>query len=195
MKFPLIDFFVDYVGIWWAAKVEADIGRFVEKGERVLDIGAGIGVIGELLSKNRLAAVTLLDVARFNRSKLPLVLYDGRTIPFPEASFDTSLLSFALHHCQDPLQVLREAARVSRKRIIIYEDTFDSRLERFLTCANDFIANLHLFLVNPFKINMPYNYRKVEDWEKLFKDLGLQVRFSNVTKHFMTKHVLFVLDK
>ena len=160
-----------------------------------MDIGAGGGWPGELISKEKGVEVQLLDVEDFNRSKLPLVVYDGKNIPFKDYSFDNSLLLFVLHHCKDPLAVLKEAIRVTKSRIIIYEDTYNSSFERALVCTNDFISNSPSFLFSPSKMNMPYNYRVVEDWERIFQDTGLTVKFKRVTKHFMTKHVLFVLDK
>ena len=160
-----------------------------------MDIGAGGGWQGELMSEKKKVDMQLLDVEDFNRSKLPLALYDGKNIPFPDNSFDTSLLLFVLHHCTEPLLVLKEAVRVTKKRIIIHEDTYTSSFNRVLVGANDFISNSPFFLTNPFKMNMPYNYRKVADWERVFQDLGLRVRFKRVTTHFMTKHVFFVLDK
>ncbi|MDO8655160.1 MAG: class I SAM-dependent methyltransferase [bacterium] len=180
---------------WWAPTAVKDFSSFVERGERVLDIGAGGGWIGELLSTERRAEVTLLDVADFNRSKLPLVIYDGKRIPLPDNSFDTSLLLFVLHHCEDPLLVLKEALRVASKRIIIYEDTYTSSFGKLLTGINDFISNSPFFLSNPFKMNMPYNYKKVVDWERVFQELALKVKFKKTTQHLMTQHALFVLEK
>lgn len=196
MKIPFFGSTIDHFGkTWWAPRILNDIWSFLKTGERVLDIGAGGGWTGELISEKKRAKVQLLDVEDFNRSKLSLVIYDGKSIPFPDNSFDSSLLLFVLHHCKDPLAVLKEAVRVTKSRIIIYEDTYSSPFERVLVCTNDFIANSPIFLTDPVKMNMPYNYRKVAEWEKVFQDIGLHVRFKRVTKHFMTKHVLFVLDK
>ncbi|MDP4007024.1 MAG: class I SAM-dependent methyltransferase [bacterium] len=196
MKIPFFDSVIHHFGrTWWAPKVLNTIGPFLKEGERVLDIGAGGGWPGELISEKKGVEVQLLDVEDFNRSKLPLIVYDGENIPFPDNSFDTSLLIFVLHHCQNPLSVLKEAIRVSKKRIIIHEDTYTSQFGWALACTNDFISNSPFFFTNPFKMNMPYNYREVKDWEELFEHLGLKLKFKKVTKNFMTKHVLFVLDK
>lgn len=196
MKIPIFDSLIHHFGrTWWAPTVLSDIEPFLKQRERVLDIGAGGGWTGELVSQKKGSEVTLLDMEDFNRSKLPLVVYDGENIPFPDNSFDSSLLLFVLHHCKDPLLVLKEAIRVTKKRIIIQEDTYTSSFGRLLACANDFISNSPFFLTNPFKMNMPYNYRKVADWEKVFSRLGLTVQCKKTTKHFMTKHVLFVLEK
>lgn len=196
MRTAILDCFIHHLGkTWWAPTVLRTIGPFVHEEEKVLDIGAGGGWIGELLSEKKKVKVQLLDVEDFNRSRLALKLYDGERIPFPDNSFDSSLLLFVLHHCKDPFVVLKEAIRVTKKRLIIYEDTYTSSFKRALVCANDFISNSPLFLANPFKMNMPYNYRKVADWETAFQELGLKVRFTQTTRHFMTTHVLFVLEK
>lgn len=196
MKIPLFENVLDFGGrAWWAPLMTKEIGEFVAQGERVLDIGAGGGWIGQRLSDSRNAQVTLLDVTDMNRTNLPLKVYDGKRMPFPDASFDTCLLLFVLHHCEDPLQVLSEAVRVSGKRLIIFEDTFRNPLEKFLAGLNDWISNSPFFLANPFCMNMPFHYRRVTEWEDIFKKLSLKVMFKKETHHFITRHVLFILEK
>lgn len=196
MKIPLFENVIDFGGrTWWAPLMAKEIGGFVNKGERVLDIGAGGGWIGRLLCDARGAEVTLLDVADMNRTNLPLQVYDGKNIPFPDALFDASLLLFVLHHCEDPLQVLKEAVRVSAKRLVIFEDTFRNPFEKFLAGVNDWISNSPFFIANPFKMNMPFHYRSVAEWEDIFKKLSLKVVCKKETKHLLTRHVLFILEK
>ena len=196
MKIPFFDSLMHHFGrTWWAPIVLNDIGPYLKKGEYVLDIGAWGGWPGELIAKEKKLTMQLLDVDDFNRSKLPLMLYDGEHIPFKNNSFDSSLLLFVLHHCRDPLVVLKEAIRVSKNRIIIHEDTYTSPFGRVLASINDFIANSPFFITNPSKMNMPYNYQTVTDWEKIFQSLGLRVIVKKTSVHFMTKHILFVLEK
>lgn len=196
MRIPLFENVLNYGGrVWWAPLITKEIGEFIARGDRVLDIGAGGGWIGKRLSDSREARVTLLDVADMNRTNLELKVYDGKHVPFPDNSFDACLLLFVLHHCEDPMRVLGEAVRVAGKRLIIFEDTFRSPFEKFLACANDWISNSPFFLANPFKMNMPFHYRQVAEWEDIFKKLALKVTFKKETKHFITRHVLFVLEK
>lgn len=196
MRIPLFENVLNYGGrTWWAPLIAKEFERFIEKGDHVLDIGAGGGWIGENISVAKEAHVTLLDVADMNRTDLPLHVYDGQNIPFPNASFDDCLLLFVLHHCEDPIRVLAEAVRVAQNRLVIFEDTFRNPFEKFLACANDFISNSPFFLANPFKMNMPFHYRRVVEWEDIFKQLSLKVTFKKETKHFITRHVLFVLEK
>ena len=196
MRVPLLEKILNYGGrVWWAPLIAKEFERFIAKGDRVLDIGAGGGWIGKYIRDLRQANVTLLDVADMHRTEIPVTVYDGRNMLFPDASFDDSLLLFVLHHCEDPIQVLSEAVRVSKKRIIIFEDTFRNPFEKFLAGLNDWIANSPFFLADPGKMNMPFHYRRVEEWEVIFKKLSLKVTFKKETKHFITRHVLFILEK
>jgi ubiquinone/menaquinone biosynthesis C-methylase UbiE len=196
MKIPFFENAVHYGGkSWWAPFITKEIERFIDKGDQVLDIGAGGGWIAKNISISRGAEVTLLDVEDLNRTDLPLRVYDGQNVPFPDASFDDSLLLFVLHHCEDSIRVLLEAARVSRKRIIIFEDTFHTPFEKFLTCVNDWISNSPFFLSNPSQMNMPFHYRRVEEWEDIFQKFSLKMKFKKVTAHLITRHVLFILEK
>jgi ubiquinone/menaquinone biosynthesis C-methylase UbiE len=196
MKIPLFEQILNYGGKhWWALLIVKEFERFIEQGDRVLDIGAGGGWIGEHVRDLREAQVTLLDVENMNRTDLALKVYDGKNVPFPDSSFDVSMLVFVLHHCEDQIQVLAEAARVSRKRIIIFEDTFRNPFEKFLCGLNDWISNSPFFLANPFKMNMPFHYRSVPEWEDMFKKFSFKVTFKKETQHFITRHVLFILEK
>src|SRR5690606_14670063 len=56
--------------------------------DRVLDLGAGDGYVGEWVHTETGAEVVLVDVVEFNESSLPLVLYDGQELPFANGTFD-----------------------------------------------------------------------------------------------------------
>lgn len=196
MKIPLFENLLDFGGrTWWAPLITKEFERFIQKGDRVLDIGAGGGWIGKHIRDLRKAHVTLLDVADMHRTEIPVTVYDGRSMPFPDSSFDDCLLLFVLHHCEDPLRVLEEAVRVAQKRLVIFEDTFRNPLEKFLTGLNDWISNSPFFLADPGKMNMPFHYKRVTEWEDIFKKLSLKVMFKKETQHFITRHVLFILEK
>lgn len=69
----------------------------------------GLDLAAHMVGKaRRYAAWTRMD----GRALWPQA--DGHRLPFSDASFDLVFSSFALHHWQDPLQVLNEMARVLR---------------------------------------------------------------------------------
>ena len=129
---------------------------FINQGEKVLDIGAGGGWIGKEIKKRKGANIALLDIIDFNRSCLKLTLYDGKNIPFSDNNFDVSLLIFTLHHCLDPLKILKEAKRVTKDKVIIIEDIPSSRSNKAFLCFWDIITNLSS-LVKPPGENIFFN--------------------------------------
>lgn len=167
---------------------------FIESEKKVLDIGIGGGWIGQMVREKKNAKVTLLDVVDLNQTSEPLVLYDGKTIPFSRDFFDTSLLLLVLHHCEDPINVLQEAKRVTSRKIIIFEDTFVSRFDKILVCLGDIIWGLPSFFVNPSGEHMPCNFKRVAEWKKIFKSLDLKIIYQKEYRTFFTKQVLFVVQ-
>ncbi len=106
-------------------------------GRSILDLCTGTGEIA-LRCARQGAAVTGIDVtpamlarARRKAVGLPvhLQLMDARRLAFPDASFDRAVLSFALHDMprRVRLEVLREAARVARERLVILDYDFPRR--------------------------------------------------------------------
>ncbi|MBI4153742.1 class I SAM-dependent methyltransferase, partial [Candidatus Woesearchaeota archaeon] len=106
-----------------AGKIADHSGEFV-KG-RVLDVGAGRCLIAKELADRYGADITCIDISDLNETDLPMIVYDGKKIPFGNNKFDTVLIVYVLHHCEDPVKVLKECVRVCRGggRIIIFEDT------------------------------------------------------------------------
>jgi SAM-dependent methyltransferase len=82
-------------------------------------MGVGTGRVSAPLAKAGIAVVGM-DISRRMmeraRSKgLPnLVLAEGRLSPFKEQSFDGVIMAHVFHLLEDPLAVLREAARVAK---------------------------------------------------------------------------------
>ena len=103
-------------------------------GLEVLDICTGTGEMALRLAR-RGAKVTgvdateaMLDRARSKAEGLDVDFRhgDARRLEFPDKSFDASVLSLALHDMPRKvrLEVLREAARVTRERLVIVDYDF-----------------------------------------------------------------------
>jgi ubiquinone/menaquinone biosynthesis C-methylase UbiE len=110
------------------AMVEQWIGALaphIERGARVLDLGSGIGTWSELLAERFGAEVSgvepsdrMREVAERDHAR-PGVRYlagSAENIPLPEASCDTALLSYVLHHVEDRGACAAELLRVLRPR-------------------------------------------------------------------------------
>ena len=136
------------------------------------------------------------DKIDFNQTNLDLILYDGEKMPFPNNSFDTVLLICVLHHTEKPEAVLKEAKRVSRNKIIILEDTYNSFFSKTVLCFWDVITNLSSFLIKPFGEKMSFNFKKVSQWQKIFDELSLKIISEEKPKYLkIIDQTLFVTKK
>jgi len=155
----------------------------------VLDVGSGRCYIAKEISKlgNK---VQCLDIKDHNLTNLPLKLYDGKKIPFKANSFDTVLICYVLHHADNPIRLLKECARVSKNRIIVFEDNADSPLTKILDAL---FNKLH-------SVDTPLNFKSYNEWVKEFKKLSLKITKikRGVEKQWFypgVEHFMFVLDK
>ena len=171
----------------------------LEEGTTVLDVGSGTGRIMRWLADRVGVRPTLADVIEFDNRVLdfPYVrLDDPLALPFPDRSFDTVLLLFVLHHLErweDQETIVREAARVTGRRLLIIEDTPTSRLDRAMNVAWDWVLNLR------HGVPTPFTFRSVEGWTDVFERSGLRVEHAETYRArwptLMTyHHTLFVLE-
>jgi SAM-dependent methyltransferase len=167
------------------------VAPYINPGERVLDLGAGTGWVGKRIAERKGCDVRLVDVLDCNETDLPHSVYDGHTVPFADKEFDVCLLMFVLHHALNQEEILREAARVTRRRIVLVEDTPRNFVERAIDSLCDTLMSLEHGFFNPA------NYRRIEGWRAIFDQMGLALRGQDVVPPFFpfyyTKAV-FALD-
>jgi len=94
---------------------------------RILDIGTGTGIFAEaFLAKGfEVAGIdandVMLETARRFVPEAEFKQARAEAIPYDNSEFDLSFLGLLLHETDDPVQVLREARRVSRSRVVVLE--------------------------------------------------------------------------
>lgn len=95
--------------------------------ETVLDVGTGTGLFAEAFT-NRGYSVCGVDcneeflkIAREHVSSAKFQKAPAESLPFDSASFDLVFMGHILHEADDPALAIREAHRVSRKRLAILE--------------------------------------------------------------------------
>ena len=131
------------------AAIDALVGRLADSGTAItlLDVGTGgadipVALLADWQRRGRRLEVTAIDsrpevifAARMARpaidrvSRLNLTTADGRSLPYPDDSFDVVHASLVLHHLDAPdaVALLREMARVCRRGVVI-NDVQRSRL-------------------------------------------------------------------
>lgn len=153
-----------------AGHIIREIKPYVNQNTKVLDIGAGTGITAKRIFQELGVKITLLDVVDKKKVDLPLIIYGGQKLPFKDKSFDVSLLIFVLHHTQNSAAVLAEAKRVTKDKIIIYEDIitrnpFD-KIDSFL----------HGFAFNKaWNLQNEATFKSEKEWKEIFKKLNLKI--------------------
>jgi len=141
-------------------------------GPHLLDLGAGEGWVAEALRRRMPVWVCAADVGPFGLAADPYVVYDGARLPFGDGAFDTTLLSFVLHHTETSEVVLDEAVRVTRRRLLVVESVYRDRLERFWLDVLDGRLNRYR---HDGRMTVPLVFRRPEEWRALFESRGLRV--------------------
>jgi ubiquinone/menaquinone biosynthesis C-methylase UbiE len=93
--------------------------------QRVLDLACGTGEILHRFRAEfepRLAVGVDLFRGHLERAEPPVVLGDGRRLPFPDGAFDLVLVRHLLQAVPDPVGLLVEARRVGRRVHLLVED-------------------------------------------------------------------------
>jgi ubiquinone/menaquinone biosynthesis C-methylase UbiE len=97
--------------------------------DRARAVGTRLSVTATDSRSEVLAAAVLAKPRLATTADLALRVADGRSLPFPDGSFDIAHCSMVLHHLEPPaaVEVLREMARVARRGIVV-NDLVRSRL-------------------------------------------------------------------
>ena len=99
---------------------------------------------------------------------MPVKQFDGTTIPYPDASFDTVMFVDVLHHAIDPLILLREAQRVADS-VLIKDHFREGFLQGITLRFMDWVGNAH------HGVALPYNYWSRSQWSAAFNAGHLKV--------------------
>lgn len=135
----------------------------------VLDVGAGSGEMAQAISSFRPELIfSGVDVYIRPKTFIPVVKYDGDTLPFDDDSFDAVITVDVLHHCDDPVAVLKECARVSKRFVIIKDHVSDSVYDEKILAFMDWVGN------SAHGVVLPYNYLSTSDWASAFDKAGLK---------------------
>lgn len=159
----------------------------------VLDVGTSTGALAASIFRDlpelHLAGV---DVVVGSQPLIPMVMGNGKRLPFDDDAFDCVMLIDVLHHDQHPGELLAEAKRVSRKRVLVKDHYWENRLDLPILRFQDYIGN------KPYGVKLPYNFLDMETWLSLFENIGLGIAGTSkfrLNVFDLRKHVIFELEK
>jgi ubiquinone/menaquinone biosynthesis C-methylase UbiE len=154
------------------------LAEMLPQGLRILDVGCGDGLLAHCLMEKRPDLIVVgIDVVPRAESFIPVEMFDGKLIPYPDQSFDGSLLIDVLHHTMSIAELLREAVRVSRQYVAIKDHTAAGRIDRRQLTFMDAVGNKR------FGVSLPNNYLSREQWDAMFKELNLQPANTRTSLH------------
>lgn len=162
---------------------------WIKKGDSLLDIGCGTGVVAKILGEHFSSKIMGCDIKNYLVYKIPFIkIKDGR-IPIKDNNFDVSLLNDVLHHIdrENQASVLKEAARVSKKLLIFeFKPTMVGKL-----------ADLILNKFHYGDLHAPLSVRSIRDWQELFESLGFKYKTVKLKKPFWYpfSHIAFLITK
>jgi ubiquinone/menaquinone biosynthesis C-methylase UbiE len=131
-------------------------------GPTCVDVGAGDGAFARLL-RARGRSVDPFEVTRREGADATMRLFDGKTVPVADKSYDTSICMFVLHHAESQVALLRELGRVARRTVVIGEDVMETPFDRVL-------GALHLG-TSPWGRSTDA-FRSDDGWRRQFDELG-----------------------
>ncbi|MFX1327888.1 MAG: class I SAM-dependent methyltransferase [Promethearchaeota archaeon] len=166
-------------------------------GERILDLGAGNGLLALEIKKQLKKEVILVDIVNYNYTDLPLILYNPEDkIPLADEEVDTTILYTVLHHASDPKHLLKEATRVTKQRLVIKESYIE---EDYIKITNSFVDWFYNRVIGEEDINVPLNFLKLMAWEQLLKSYGFEVigtKYVGIDEPAVPEqHVFIIADR
>lgn len=166
------------------------LNNWVKKGENVLDVGCGNGIITKLLMDHFRLKVVGCDVKNYlTEDNIQFVKIRSGKLPFHTNKFDAVLLLDVLHHIpfEKQANLIKEGLRVANK-VIIFEakPTIIGRIA-------DIILNKYHY----GDLNVPLSFRDTREWKFLFRKLSLKCQIIALDKPFWYpfSHIAFLVTK
>ena len=134
----------------------------------VLDIGCGDGTLASSITAMRKdLRIEGVDVMVRPSVKINVREFDGLRLPFPDGFVDVAMFVDVLHHAEQPTEILRDAARVARGKIIIKDHLRQGFMAQTRLKMMDWMGNAR------YGVSLPYRYWNRSEWREAFAQCGL----------------------
>jgi 2-polyprenyl-3-methyl-5-hydroxy-6-metoxy-1,4-benzoquinol methylase len=176
-----------------ARRMCKELKPYISSNAKVLDLGCGSGIVTNQIKDDLKADITGIDIIDLRVEDIPFMLYDGKDLSeIKDNAFDTVLISYVLHHTENPKEILKQVKRIAKNNIIIYEDLYERSLGKIY-------CNIHGKVFNEWvqKNDIKAKFFSEKEWEENFKELGLKVIFRKEKPYPLNpvRRMLFVLKK
>lgn len=154
------------------------LSEVIPRDATVLDIGAGDGLVERRLLELRPdLKIQGIDIVLRTEAHAEVSAGDGARLAFADGAVDVALLIDVLHHTVDQAALLREAARVAKRLVVIKDHIADSRLSRVTLSVMDWVGNAR------YGVPLPYAYLSSAGWAALYQTVGLKESESERRDH------------
>ena len=141
----------------------------------VLDVGSGDGLLASrVLARRTDLQWMAIDTLPRPKTHVPVQPFSGDQLPCADNQFDFVLFVDVLHHTDDPMVWLREAARVARAGIVIKDHL------RAGLCAGARLRFMDWVGNAAWGVRLPYNYWDAAQWQSAREQLGLQTEEERI---------------
>lgn len=147
------------------------IAPHLRRGDSVLDVGCGQAHVLEELRARGARVICGVDIVDLRvNTTIPFRSYDGRVLPFSEHAFDIVMLNFVLHHVPNErkLELVHEAVRVSRSKVLIVEDTPSTPFDRLFNRRHGEAYRRKI------KSTAAFGFLTAGEWRWLFRGMGIE---------------------
>jgi SAM-dependent methyltransferase len=144
--------------------------ELLPRGARVLDVGSGDGLLAmRVMALRPDISIRGVDVLARPTSHIPVEIFDGVRLPFPDRSVDAVMMVDVLHHASAQDALLREMARVTSGVVIIKDHLVEGVLAHPTLRFMDWVGNVR------HGVALPYAYWTRDRWQHAFDAARLRI--------------------
>ena len=134
----------------------------------LLDVGCGDGTLARsIMDRRPELRATGVEIRARPTTAIPVQEFDGRTLPYPDRSYEVVMLVDVLHHADDALLLIREAARVAAREVVIKDHLTGTWLSHERLRLMDWVGNIG------HGVPLRYAYWSPGEWQEAFAQAGL----------------------
>lgn len=159
------------------------VAGLIPCGSTVVDLGCGDGSLGEILIRKRQCRVEGIDLSKIAAGRaakrgVRVAIASVDAPPFQDSSFDVAVLCDVLEHVHEPAQVLLQAVRVARERVIVAFPNFGEIRNRLRALRGGFPRAV--LFGHTWYTSEHIRFFSVGDFEDMLRDCNFDVALGNV---------------